>query len=112
MHCMNVNIEDPNDVKYTVEAKKKPWWYSELSKMDSDLAAGSTVTSGSVALGSIAGITFTVIVQWNNECNNENQEGNYCRSGFDVRNQLLFRPVTERDCVDQYPKKKQKNMNE
>ena len=31
--------------------------------MDSDLATGSVVTGGSVALGSIAGITFTVIVQ-------------------------------------------------
>ena len=72
------------DEKYTKRGQRH-LSYSELGKLDGDLAAAA----GNTALGAIAGIILT-IAQCHNECNNENQEANHCYCEFDPRKHLFF----------------------
>ena len=82
------NLKLTTDEKYTIRGhrlRQRPLSYSELGKLDSDLAAAA----GNTAWGAIAGIILT-IAQCHNECNNENQEANHCCCEFDPRKHLFF----------------------
>ena len=76
IHTSNIEYVDRDKSLHVI-------FSSELGKLDSDLAAAAA--SNNIALGTIAGVIFTIA-----QCHNENQEVNHCHGEFDPRKHLFF----------------------